>query len=193
MSKHKKENIVAEDQNKPELQTDNQENTLQSETSGQQEQPASENLINQLEALQSSYNEVNDRYLRLFSEFDNYRKRTLKEKIELSKTASADIIKALLPIVDDFERAIGNFPENESNSHLEGIRLIYNNLKRMLEQQGLEEIKAQGETFDTDFHEAVTHVPAPEDHLKGKVLEVIKKGYSLQGKIIRFAQVIVGS
>ncbi len=192
MSKHKKENIVTEEQNKPELQAEIQEDALQPETSGGQEQPH-EDLTKQIEILQNNYNEANDKYLRLFSEFDNYRKRTLKEKIELSKTASADIIKALLPIVDDFERAINNFPENESNSHLEGIRLIYNNLKRMLEQQGLEEIKALGETFDTDFHEAVTHIPAPEEQLKGKVLEVIKKGYSLQGKIIRFAQVIVGS
>lgn len=192
MSKHKKEKIVTEEQNKPELHAEIQEDALQPETSGGQEQ-SQEDLTKQIEILQNNYNEANDKYLRLFSEFDNYRKRTLKEKIELSKTASADIIKALLPIVDDFERAINNFPENESNSHLEGIRLIYNNLKRMLEQQGLEEIKALGETFDTDFHEAVTHIPAPEEQLKGKVLEVIKKGYSLQGKIIRFAQVIVGS
>lgn len=192
MSKHKKENIATEEQNKPELHAEIQEDAHQPETSGGQEQPQ-EDLTKQIEILQSNFNEANDKYLRLFSEFDNYRKRTLKEKIELSKTASADIIKALLPIVDDFERAINNFPENESNGHLEGIRLIYNNLKRMLEQQGLEEIKALGETFDTDFHEAVTHIPAPEEQLKGKVLEVIKKGYSLQGKIIRFAQVIVGS
>ena len=192
MSKHKKEKIDTEEQNKPELQAETQDDASQPETSGGQEQPQ-EDLTKQIETLQNNFNEANDKYLRLFSEFDNYRKRTLKEKIELSKTASADIIKALLPIVDDFERAINNFPENENNGHLEGIRLIYNNMKRMLEQQGLEEIKALGETFDTDFHEAVTHIPAPEEQLKGKVLEVIKKGYSLQGKIIRFAQVIVGS
>lgn len=191
MSKRKQENIVPESQILPEQPSESQNQETEAEEPAVQ--GLTEDLKQQLETLQNRYNELNDRYLRLFSEFDNYRKRTLREKIELSKTASAELIIAILPVVDDLERALGNFPDNEKNSHYEGIKLIYSNLKRLLEQQGLEEIKALGEAFDTDYHEAVTHIPAPEEGHKGKVLEVIKKGYTLQGKIIRFAQVIVGS
>jgi len=193
MSKHKKETTAGEEPNMAEQHADNQDFTANNDDPTTLENQPQDDTALKLESLNSSYNELNDKYLRLFSEFDNYRKRTLKEKVELSKTASAEIIKAILPVVDDLERAISNFPENENNSHFEGIKLIYSNLKRILEQQGLEETKAMGEPFDTDFHEAVTHIPAATEQDKGKVVEVIKKGYSLQGKIIRFAQVIVGS
>lgn len=193
MSKHKKETPANEELNKAEQLADKQDNTVISEEETTPESHPLDETAIKLESLNKSYNELNDKYLRLFSEFDNYRKRTLKEKVELSKTASAEIIKAVLPVVDDLERAISNFPESENNSHFEGIKLIYNNLKRILEQQGLEETKALGEPFDTDFHEAVTHIPAAVEQDRGRVVEVIKKGYSLQGKIIRFAQVIVGS
>ncbi len=193
MSKHKKETPANEELNKAEQLADNQDNTSAYDEQTTLDNHLPDDAIIKLESLTSSYNELNDKYLRLFSEFDNYRKRTLKEKVELSKTASAEIIKAVLPVVDDLERAISNFPESDNNSHFEGIKLIYSNLKRILEQQGLEETKALGEPFDTDFHEAVTHIPAALEQDKGKVVEVIKKGYSLHGKIIRFAQVIVGS
>ncbi|HMM12019.1 MAG TPA: nucleotide exchange factor GrpE [Bacteroidales bacterium] len=193
MSKHKKNTAKNHEPEMAEHAAEAQPTTNAEEQAMAQEQQEQDAVSSQLDTLQNNFNELNDKYLRLFSEFDNYRKRTLKEKIELSKTASADLIKVLLPVVDDFERAINTFPETDHNGHYEGIKLIYNNLKRILEQQGLEEIKALGEPFDTDYHEAVTHIPAPDEQQKGKVLEVIKKGYSLQGKIIRFAQVIVGS
>ncbi len=136
----------------------------------------------------------NDKYLRLFSEYDNYRKRTLKEKIELSKTASAEVIIALLPALDDFERAIKAAEDSgESGAHVEGLTLIYNKLKSILTQQGLEPIKAMGEVFDTDFHEAITEIPAPTPDLKGKVVDVIQQGYTLGGKVIRYAKVVVGT
>ncbi|MBK9292714.1 MAG: nucleotide exchange factor GrpE [Bacteroidetes bacterium] len=192
MTKHKQE-TKQEEPKITEPVADNRESGNQAGEADMPQEEKKEDVSQQLEALQANYNELNDRYLRLFSEFDNYRKRTLKEKIELSKTASADVIKAILPVVDDFERAINNFPTGDTDSNLEGIKLIYNNLKRILEQQGLEEIKALGEQFDTDYHEAVTHIPVNDEQQKGRVIDVIKKGYTLQGKIIRFAQVIVGS
>ncbi|MBL7137630.1 MAG: nucleotide exchange factor GrpE [Bacteroidales bacterium] len=139
--------------------------------------------------------ELNDRFLRLYSEFDNYRKRTLKEKIELSKTASAEVITDLLPVLDDFERAIKAFSETgDSNASLkEGIILIYNKFLNVLTQKGLEQMKTIGEPFDTDFHEAITNIPAPSPDLKGKVVDEIEKGYLLNGKVIRYAKVVVGS
>lgn len=137
---------------------------------------------------------LNDKYLRLFSEFDNYRKRTLKERIELSKTASAELIVALLPVLDDFERALKAAEESgETGAHKEGMTLIYTKLKNILTLQGLETIKALGEDFNTDFHEAITNIPAPTPDLKGKVVDVIQNGYILGGKVIRYAKVVVGS
>lgn len=146
----------------------------------------------QLDELKEKYDELNDKYLRLFSEFDNYRKRTAKEKIELSKTASESIMVDLLPILDDFERAIQTMENKETDANYEGVVLIYNKFKRTLEQKGLEEINAQGAVFDTDEHEALTNVPVTDESQKGKVLDVIQKGYKLNGKVIRYARVVVG-
>jgi molecular chaperone GrpE len=144
--------------------------------------------------LQNKIIDLNDRYLRLYSEFDNYRKRTLKERIELSKTASAEVIRALLPVVDDFERAIKSWGSDEvEDPHLEGIKLISNKLQNILTQQGVEEIPAMGLPFNTDSHEAITQIPAPTPELKDKIVAVVEKGYTLQGKVIRFAKVVVGS
>lgn len=139
--------------------------------------------------------ELNDRFLRLYSEFDNYRKRTIKERIDLSKTASAEIINDLLPVLDDFERAIRAYPDNETvNTSLrEGILLIYNKFLNILTQKGLVQMKTLGEPFDTDFHEAITNIPAPSPDLKGKVVDEIEKGYLLNGKVIRYAKVVVWS
>lgn len=146
----------------------------------------------QVEELKEKYDELNDKYLRLFSEFDNYRKRTAKERIELSKTASESIMVDLLPILDDFERALQTMENKETDANYEGVLLIYNKFKRILEQKGLEEINAQGAIFDTDEHEALTNVPVADESQKGKVLDVIQKGYKLNGKVIRYARVVVG-
>lgn len=146
----------------------------------------------QFDELKEKYDELNDKYLRLFSEFDNYRKRTAKEKIELSKTASESIMVDLLPILDDFERAIQTMENKETDANYEGVVLIYNKLKRALEQKGLEEINAKDAVFDTDEHEALTNVPVTDESQKGKVLDVIQKGYKLNGKVIRYARVVVG-
>jgi len=152
-----------------------------------------DNFKQKNEELQKKVEEINDKYLRLYSEFDNYRKRTMKERLDLLKTASADTITSMLNILDDFERSI---KAAEDISDIEVIKkgniLIYNKLINIFNQKGLEEIKAMGEVFNTDLHEAITNIPAPTDDLKGKVVDVTEKGYMIHGKVIRFAKVVVG-
>lgn len=146
-----------------------------------------------LEEEKAKYAELNDKYLRLFSEFDNFRKRTAKEKLDLTVTASENVIKDILPVLDDFERALQNMEKNGNEADLQGVTLIFNKLKDTLKKKGLEEIEAMGVEFNTDEHEALTMIPAPEEDKKGKVLDVIQKGYKLNGKVIRFARVVVGN
>lgn len=161
--------------------------SAKSRKKSRKERKTNEELI----ALKEKNEALNDKYLRLFSDFDNFRKRTIKERIELSSTASKDLITDLLPVIDDFERALSSLEEN--NPAHEGINLIYNKIVKTLKQKGLEEIEAKGQAFDTDYHEALTNIPAPSDDLKGKVVDVVQKGYTLGGKVIRFARVVVGS
>jgi molecular chaperone GrpE len=127
--------------------------------------------------------EYKDRYLRLSAEFDNYRKRTLKEKIEMTKTASEDIIKKLLPVLDDFQRGLASMETaKDVEAVKEGVKLIYNKLNDLLKQQGVKEIEAMEKEFDMEIHEAITKIPAPKDELKGKVVDVVEKGYYLNEK-----------
>ena len=137
--------------------------------------------------------ELNDKHLRLQAEFDNFRKRTAKEKLDLTATASENVIKDILPVLDDFERALQNMEKNGNEADLQGVTLIFNKLKDTLKKKGLEEIEAMDAEFNTDEHEALTMIPAPEEEKKGKVLDVIQKGYKLNGKVIRFARVVVGN
>ena len=149
----------------------------------------------QLKKMRLDYDGLNDKYLRLYSEFDNYRKRTLKERSDLLKNASEEMVAQLLPVLDDFERALQalDMPSNKNGeSHKEGMSLIYNKLRGLLVQKGLEPIEAIGSVFDVDYHDAVTNIPAPSDDLKGKVVDEVEKGYMLNGKVIRFSKVIVG-
>lgn len=148
----------------------------------------------EVEEWKQKYEEVNDKYLRLYSDFDNYRKRTLKEKLDLLKNATEELIVELLPVLDDFERALQAFEQHHvGNEAVKGTELIYNKLAKTLEQKGLKPMDAMEKEFDTDFHEAITNIPAPTPEMKGKVVDVIQKGYLLNDKIIRFAKVIVGS
>ncbi|MCR5645650.1 MAG: nucleotide exchange factor GrpE [Bacteroidales bacterium] len=149
--------------------------------------------VKALEEAKAKYAELNETYLRLYSEFDNYRKRTAKEKLELSATASAAVMKDLLPVLDDFERALQNMEKNGNEADLQGVTLIYNKFKSTLQKRGLEEIVAIDCDFNTDEHEALTTIPAPDESKKGKVIDVIQKGYKLNGVVIRFARVVVGS
>jgi molecular chaperone GrpE len=161
---------------------ENQENIEQQQT-----------LETQQEEMQHKYNELNDKFLRLYAEFDNYKKRTLKEKIDMMKTAAQDTVTALLPVLDDFDRAKKNAEdENSTEPFSEGVMLVYQKLYSSLERVGLEEMESNGEAFDPELHEAVTEIPAPTDDLKGKVVDTIEKGYMLKGKIIRHAKVVVG-
>ncbi len=144
--------------------------------------------------LGNKLNEINDKYLRLYSEFDNYRKRTSKERLELFKTAASDMVVSLLPVLDDLERGLKSFSDaKDIDSLKEGIELIYNKFNNIMTQKGVESIDSIGEVFDTDLHEAITNIPAPSDDMKGKVIDETEKGYKLNGKVIRFAKVVVGA
>ncbi len=147
-----------------------------------------------LDEARQEIGELKDKYLRLYAEFENFRRRTSKEKIELISTANAGLLKALLPILDDFERARAAFdghgPEVEPLK--EGVDLIYSKFLRTLESEGLRPMEAQGETFNADFHESVVQFPAADEKQKGKIIEVLEKGYYLNDKVIRYAKVVVG-
>ena len=137
---------------------------------------------------------LNEKYLRLYSDFENFRKRTLKERIELTNTAGEEFIKAILPVLDDFERAKKSTENSTDVGALkEGIELVQHKLKSTLQQKGLEEMVSLEQTFDPEIHEAITQFPAPSDDLKGKVVDELEKGYYLNGKVIRFAKVVVGN
>ena len=146
-----------------------------------------------IEEAKAKFAELNDKHLRLQAEFDNFRKRTAKEKLDLTVTASENVIKDILPVLDDFERALQNMENNGNDADMQGVTLIFNKLKDTLKKKGLEEIEAMDAEFNTDEHEALTMIPAPEEDKKGKVLDVIQKGYKLNGKVIRFARVVVGN
>lgn len=147
----------------------------------------------QIQELGEKLNELNDKYLRLNAEFDNYRRRTIKEKSDLIKNAGEDILVNILPLMDNFERAIKSIEESkEIDAVKEGILLIYNNFKEFLIQKGIKEIPANNETFNTDLHEAIAKIPAPNEDLKGKIVDVTEKGYRLNEKVIRFSKVVVG-
>jgi len=148
----------------------------------------------QIELLMTEKAELNDRFLRLYSEFENYKKRTNKEKIDLIATASEKVILGLLPAIDDFERAIQHNQNIEDITILkEGFELIYNKLLALLKLFEVEEIIAFGETFDTDLHEAITHLPAQCEEDRGKIMDVTQKGYKLKDKVIRFPKVVVAN
>ena len=136
---------------------------------------------------------MNEKYLRLSAEFDNYRKRTVKEKAELIKSAGEDLLSRILPVVDNFERALASIEKSDDVAALrQGVELIYNSFRDFLAQNGVKEIECMHADFNTDEQEAVTKIRAPSDELKGKVVDCIQKGYTLNGKVMRFAKVVVG-
>ena len=149
--------------------------------------------IDPVEELKSNLEKEKDRNLRLFAEFENFKKRTSRERIELFSTASEGVMLSLLPVLDDFDRALSEIEKSDSAAHLEGIILINNKLRENLKAKGLTIIETnQGDVFNADIHEAITQIPAPNDDLKGKVIDVIEKGYVLGEKIIRFPKVVIG-
>ena len=146
-----------------------------------------------LKAMEQELQEQKEKYLRLSADFDNYRKRTMKEKIEWSKQAGADIFAMILPVLDNLERAMKAVEEaKDLDAVKEGMHLIYNMFNEYLGQQGVKEIEAMHQEFDTDVHDAVTKIPAPDKKLQGKVVDVIERGYFLNDKVLRYAKVVIG-
>ena len=157
-----------------------------------QELTVEEQLANMLAEAQQMVNEERDKYLRLAAEFDNYRKRTLKEKAELIKNGGEKTLTAILPVLDDFERALKNMEATEATQAMkEGVELIFTKFNKVLAQEGLQKIETEGKDFDVDFHEAIALIPAPSEDLKGKILDCVQTGYTLNDKVIRHAKVAV--
>jgi molecular chaperone GrpE len=168
-----------------------QVDNVQNETVEVEQQLADEQTIK--EKFQEEIKQEKDKFLRLFAEFENYKRRTSKERIDLFKTANEDVMKALLPVLDDFDRAYIEISKTEEKDLLKGVELISNKLKTTLEQKGLTALKvSNGDVFNADNHEAITQIPAPSEDLKGKIIDVIEKGYALGDKVIRFPKVIIG-
>ncbi len=161
-----------------------------------------ENVINEVETaeelsveaqLQEEIAKEKDKFLRLFAEFENFKKRTAKERIDLFKTANQEVLQAMLPVLDDFDRAMAQIAKSEDEVLLKGVELIHEKLKSTLVSKGLEQVDIKtGDDFNADFAEAITQIPAPTDDLKGKIVDVVEKGYKLGDKIIRFPKVVIG-
>ncbi len=161
------------------------EQPVEQETDNTQETAATEPTeADKLQELGEKLAEMNDKYLRLYSEYENYRKRTNLEKADLLLNGSREMMKAILPVVDDFERALAATAD-------EGVLLIYNKMMKILEQKGLKSMEAKGEAFDENLHEAITQIPAADAEQKGKVVDVVQKGYYLNDKVLRYAKVVV--
>lgn len=155
----------------------------------QQEEEESE-----IDKLKRENAELKDKFLRLYSEFENFRRRTSKERIELVKSAGEDVISALLPVMDDFERALKSVESvDEKDPMKEGILLIHNKFHKVMESKGLKAMESVGKEFDSEVHEAITKIPAPSEDMKGKVVDEVEKGYYLNEKVIRFAKVVIGA
>jgi molecular chaperone GrpE len=153
----------------------------------------SELLAVEVEKLKLEKSELNDKYLRLFAEFQNYKRRTAKEKMDIIQTAGRDVIKSILPVLDDFNRAKKAADDDESiEAFSEGVQLVYEKLHHTMKAQGLKVVESNGEVFNADIHEAITEIPAPTEELKGKIIDTVESGYSLNDKIIRYPKVVIG-
>ena len=191
MSTQENHNVEEEMAKQEETVTENAEQQAAAEAAEEQQEVA-DPVMQELEAAKATIEEQKDKYLRLSAEFDNYRKRTLKEKAELIKNGGEKAISAILPILDDLERALQNMQKaDDVKAMYEGIDLIYQKFLKGLSQEGLQKMEPVGETFDTDFHEAIALVPAPDETQKGKVLDCVQTGYKLNDKVIRHAKVVV--
>lgn len=184
---HKEEEEILKDNTENTSTEDTATETTEADANAQEE-------ISEIDQIKADLDQQKDRYMRLAAEFENFKRRTGKERVELFKTASQEVITAMLPVLDDFDRALSELKKAGQDNHLEGIELINSKLKETLKKQGLElmNVKA-GDTFDPDLHEAVTQIPAPDKKMKGKIVDVIQKGYTLGDKIIRYPKVVTGA
>jgi molecular chaperone GrpE len=190
MKKKNKKEDMRNEEVIPEMETEetkvNSEETEEGDTEAIEE--------NEVDEWKAKFEEINNKYLRLYSEFDNFRKRTSKEKLELYRTAGEDIVVSMLPVLDDFERAMKSISETEDTKSIkEGVNLIYQKLNNTLLLKGLRPLEsAIGKEFDLDYQEAISRVPAPEKKMKGKIIDEVEKGYTLNEKVIRFTKVVIG-
>ena len=174
----------------------NKENTKEEEIKDIEQEPQVEQNLEEIKkelTPEELIQQEKDKYLRLFAEFENYKKRTSRERIELFKTASQELMTSLLPIMDDFDRGLSEIKKVKDKELLKGMQLINDKFKNTLTQKGLTEIEVkEGDAFDAEIHEAITQIPAPSDKLKGKVIDAVEKGYKLGEKIIRYPKVVIG-
>lgn len=181
-------------QNEQDLNTNQDTEATQDSTSENTSTDETAEKVTPEEKLRADLTEANDKYLRLYAEFENYKRRTVKERIELMQTAGKDIFQSLLPVLDDFERAMKAMETaSDVASVKEGVSLVHNKLKTIMTQKGIKEMDAIGTTFDPEIHDAITNIPAPNEELKGKVIDQVEKGYFMNDKVIRFAKVVVGN
>jgi len=190
--KAKKDNKEVKDQVEEVL--DNAIEEVEGDSENKEEKPdAKVEELTEEERLKEDLQKEKDKFLRLFAEFENYKRRTSKERLELFKTANQEVMTAMLPVLDDFDRALNELKKSGDENLLKGIELIHNKLKETLKAKGLERMKVeQGEDFDSEVHEAITQIPAPSDDLKGKIVDVVEPGYKLGERIIRFPKVVTG-
>ncbi|GEP50527.1 protein GrpE [Flavobacterium noncentrifugens] len=183
--------------NSTKMTTENTENEKELDPNIIEENANGEQLIveelSPEEQLQQDLDKEKDKHIRLFAEFENYKKRTAKERIDLFKTANQEVLQSLIPVLDDFDRALAEIKKSEDEALIKGVELIHEKLKSTLVSKGLEEVEVRaGDAFNADYAEAITQIPAPSDKLKGKIVDVIEKGYKLGDKIIRFPKVVIG-
>ncbi|SFX47157.1 molecular chaperone GrpE [Cytophaga hutchinsonii ATCC 33406] len=175
-----------------EINEEQMDNSAEKEVVAETSEKAPE--LTELEKATAEAADWKDKYVRLYAEFDNYKRRTSKERIDLLKTANEDLMSSLIPVIDDFDRALKNIPATEDTKALrEGVELIHNKFNKTLTQKGLTPMNAQGEVFNSELHEAITQIPAPTEDLKGKVVDEVEKGYYLGDKVIRYAKVVIGA
>ncbi|WP_245803549.1 nucleotide exchange factor GrpE [Daejeonella lutea] len=195
MKKNKmEENKLPEDQELNELNEDSLAEETVDQTDTENTDDTKEGALSEEEKLKAEVAEWQNKHLRLYAEFDNFKRRTSKERLELLQIAGKDVIVDLLPVLDDFERAQKSMETaTDIDAVKEGVKLVHQKLKSTLSNKGLKEMDAKGKEFDADVHEGITNIPAPSDDLKGKVIDELEKGYYLNDKVIRFAKVIIGS
>ena len=191
--KNEVENPQEQPQEQPQAQETQAEEAQSKKQKNKKEDKKAEELRKQLDELSDKLAKEKDDYMRLMAEFETFRRRSSEDRLNLIASAAADTIKGLLPVLDDCERAMAMLEQSSDEAAKEGTALIFNKLTEYLKTRGLERIEAKGETFNTDFHEAVTQFPAPSEELKGKVIDVVLTGYTLNGKILRYAKVVVGA
>jgi molecular chaperone GrpE len=194
--KHKSEEITDEqilDPTTGESATFSDKNVANDDKKTEENNTEEKIEVNPLEQIQAQLDEMKDKYIRLSAEFDNYRKRSLREKMDLTKYASEDVLQSILPLYDDFERAMKSWDvSTDIDAVKQGLHLIYNKFFDFLKTKGISEIEAIGKELNTDIHEAITKIPVQDDAMKGKIVDVVQKGYMLNDKVIRFSKVVIG-